>query len=168
MRFIITVVFALLLLTLESVVVKYLGFEVTRIDVTVVLIAFLALRANVMEGAFSAFAVGYLLDLMSGQPTGLYTFLGVLVMLLGRIGNNLLDVRTAPSFAVFAVGMDVLHSLLAIAFTWLTRRGEAGVGFSFGAFVLQAALTGLAALALYPLLKRIDPGADRPEVGVLR
>lgn len=168
MRFVLTLLLALLLLTVESVAVKYLGFEVTRIDVTVAMIAFLALRASVMEGAVSAFAVGYLLDLMTGHPTGLYTFLGVLVMLLGRVGNNLLDVRTAPSFAAFALGMDVLHSLLAIAFTWLTRRGEGGVGFSFGAFVLQAALTGAAAYLLYPLLKRIDPGAERPQVGVLR
>lgn len=167
MKFVVTVLLALVLLSIESVLVKYLGFEVTRIDVTVAVIAFLALRANVMEGAISAFAVGYLLDLMSGQPTGLYTFLGVLLMLLGRVGNNFLDVRTAPSFAVFAVGLDVVHSLLAIFFTWLTGRGDS-VGFSFGAFVLQAVLTGVAALVLYPLLKRIDPGSERPEVGVLR
>jgi rod shape-determining protein MreD len=166
-KFLLTVALAIVLLSVESVVVKYLGFSVVRIDVTVVIIAFLALRAGTLEGAFAAFAVGYLLDLMSGQPTGLYTFLAVLVFLLGRLGSSLVDVRSAASFAVFAVGMDVTHSLLASFFMWLTSRGV-GVGFSLSSLVAQMLLTGLAALLLYPLLRKMDPGSERPEVGSLR
>lgn len=168
MKFISTVVLALLLLTIESVVVKYLGFAVTRIDVTVAMVAFLALRAGVLDGAFSSFCIGYLLDLMSGRPTGLYTFLAVLVFLLGRIGNSLLDVRTVGAFGVFAMGLDLLHSLLALFFTWMTTKEADTLGFSFGGFGMQILLTGLAAMLLFPLLRRVDPGSERPEVGALR
>ena len=168
MKFVVTVLLALLLLTLESVVVKYLGFSVTRIDVTVAMIAFLALRASLMEGALSAFAIGYLLDLMSGRPTGLYTFLGVLVFLLGRFSNSFFDVRSAPAFALFAAAVDAGHGLLALFFGWMTTRQAGVVGFSPGGFVLQVLLTGAAALALYPLLRKMDPGSERPEMGALR
>jgi rod shape-determining protein MreD len=168
LKFVFTVVLALLLLTLESVVVKHLGFSVTRIDVTVAMIAFLALRASLLEGALSAFAIGYLLDLMSGRPSGLYTFLGVLVFLLGRFSNSFVDVRSAPAFVLFAAGVDAGHGLLAIFFNWMTTRQAGAIGFSLGGFASQVALTGLAALALYPLLRKLDPGSERPEMGALR
>lgn len=168
MKFALTVGLALLLLTLESVLVKYLGFSVTRIDVTVAMIAFLALRASLIEGAMSAFAIGYLLDLMSGRPSGLYTFLGVLVFLLGRLSHSLVDLRSATAFAAFAAAMDAVHGLLALFFNWMTTRQAGALGFSLGGFAAQVALTAVAALALYPLLKKFDPGSERSEMGVLR
>ncbi len=167
MRFLLTVGLALVLLSLESVVVKYLGLSVVRIDVTVVIVAFLALRASTLEGAFSSFAVGYMLDLMSGHPTGLFTFLAVLVFLLGRIGSSLVDVRSPPSFAVFAVGMDAVHALLTVFFSWMTSKG-AGVGFSVWSLLIQILLTGASALLLFPLLRKVDPGSERPAIGALR
>ncbi len=167
MRFLLNVGLALVLLSFEAVVLKYFGLSVARIDVTVVMVAFLALRASTMEGAVSSFAIGYMLDLMSGHPTGLFTFLAVLVFLLGRIGSSLVDVRSPVSFAVFAVGMDAVHALLTVFFSWMTSKG-AGVGFSVWSLVVQMLLTGAAALALYPLLRKVDPGSDRPEIGALR
>jgi rod shape-determining protein MreD len=121
-----------------------------------------------VEGAFSAFVIGYLLDLMSGRPTGLYTFLGVLVFLLGRVANSLVDVRSAFTFALFAAAADAGHGLLALFLSWMTTRQSGAVGFSFGGFVFQVLLTGLAALVLYPLLRKLDPGSERPEIGALR
>jgi hypothetical protein len=164
MKFLVTVGLALALLTLESVVVKQAGLVLGRIDVTVVLVAFLALRATLLEGAFSAFAVGYLLDLMSGQPTGLFTFLAVLTFLVGRLVSTFVDVRGALSFALFAMGADVGHSLLSAFFTWLTvKEGST----SLSGLPLQVVLTGAAALALFPLLRRFEAGQDR-QVGLLR
>src|SRR5688572_7547809 len=156
---------ALVLLSLESVIVHRLGLAVTRIDVTVALIAFLALRANTLEGAISSFAVGYLLDLMSGRSTGLYTFLGVFLFLLGRMLASLVDVRSGPMFALYAMGGDVVHTLLAVFFTWITSKEGVGAGAVISAMPLQVLLTGLAALALYPLLRKMDPGSERPEIG---
>lgn len=167
MKFIVTVALALLLLSFEAVLVKYLGLQVTRIDVTVAMVAFLALRASVIEGAFGSFVIGYLLDLMSGQPTGLYTFLAVLVFLLGRIANAFVDVRSAGAFFLFAAAIDALHGVLAAFFTWLTAR-DGTFGISAGGFFLQVFLTGLAGFALYPLFRKLDPGSERPEMGTLR
>ena len=166
MRFAVTLVLALVLITFQSALVHQLGFAVARIDVTVALIAFLSLRAGRIEGAAASFAIGYVLDLLSGQPTGLYTFLAVGVFLVGRGARSLMDVRSAPSFAVFATGLEVVHALSAVFFTWMTSRGEGGAGFSFGAFVLQVVLTALVALALYPLLRRVDPGNERSDSGL--
>ncbi|NVI97887.1 hypothetical protein HV824_07095 [Myxococcus sp. AM009] len=166
MKFLVSVALALALLTLESVLVKQAGLELGRIDVTVVLVAFLALRASLLEGAFSAFSVGYLLDLMSGQPTWLYTFLAVFIFLVGRLVPTFVEVRGPLAFALFAMGADVGHSLLATFFTWLTVK-EDGPGALLAELPLQVALTGIAALALYPLLRRFEASQERP-AGLLR
>src|SRR5262249_890100 len=109
MKLVTTVILTLVLLTLESVAVKYLGFSVSGMDVTIAIVAFLSLRANLVEGAFSSYAVGYLLDLMSGHPTGLYTFLAVFTFLIGRLAASLVEVRSALLFVIFTMAADLGH-----------------------------------------------------------
>ena len=168
MKFLVAVGLALLLLTLESVVVQQLGLAISRIDVTVVLVAFLAVRANTLEGAFSAFSVGYLLDLMSGQPTGLFTFLGVFTFLVGKLVVSLTDVRSRAAFVLFAMGADAGHGVLASFFTWLTTKDGAAWSL-LPALPLQVTLTGVAAAFLYPLLRRFEAAQDRSSsTGLLR
>ncbi|MHB8875231.1 MAG: rod shape-determining protein MreD [Myxococcaceae bacterium] len=168
MKFLLTVGLALVLLTVESVAVKYLGLTVTRIDVTVTLVVFLALRAGTIEGAISAFTVGYLLDVMSGNPTGLYPFLAVLIFLLARLGAALVDARSLFAFALFTAGADFGHGLLAALFTWLTSKEGSVPTASLSGLPLQLALTVTAAVLLWPLLRRIDPGQERAPLGLLR
>lgn len=167
MKFIFTLLLALVMLSLESVLVKQLGLAISRIDVTVVLVAFLALKASTLEGSFSSFSVGYLLDLMSGQPTGLYTFLAVFTFLISRLVLSFVDVRSAPSFILFAVGADILHGLLAAFFTWLTAKGGSAAAMLPG-LPLQVVLTGLCAWLLYPLLRKMEATSERPTLGLLR
>lgn len=168
MKFLTTVAIALLLLVIESVVVHYVGLSVTRIDVTVALVVFLALRANTLEGAISSYAIGYLLDVMSGNPTGLYPFLAVLTFLATRLVSSLVDVRSLFAFVAFAMGADLGHGLTAVLLTWLTSKDGTVAAGSLSNLPIQVFLTGLAAVAMWPLLRRIDPGNDRPEVGALR
>ena len=165
MKLLITLVLTLFLLALESVVVKYLGLSVARIDVTVAIVAFLALKAGLLEGAVAAYAVGYLLDLMTGQPTGLYTLLALVTFLLGRMAASLVDVRSGFSFAGFAMGADVAHGLLAWGISEVSGKQPHLAGL--GGLPLEVVLTGLASLALYPLLRRFGLGAERREPGLL-
>jgi rod shape-determining protein MreD len=156
---------ALLLLSLESVLVKTFGFEVTRIDVGLALVVYAALRATTVEGAFSAFAVGYLLDVFTGRPTGLYPALAVLIFLLVRGGGMLVDGRTRGSYALFIAAATFGHALLAMLFGWVTS--SEGHVSSLSGVPLQVVLTVLAGMAMWPLLKKIEPG-ERPEPGGLR
>jgi hypothetical protein len=168
MKFLVTLALALLLLILESVVVQQLGLAISRIDVTVVLVAFLAVRASTLEGAISSFSVGYLLDLMSGQPTGLFTFLAVFTFLVGKLVVSLVEVRGRAAFVLFAMGADVGHGLLASFFTWLTAKDGAAWALLPG-LPLQVVLTGVAAAFLHPLLRRFEASQDRTSsMGLLR
>lgn len=152
------VLLALVLLSIEAVLVRTFGLEVTRIDVTMVLIVFVAVRSKTVEGALTAFVIGYLLDVFTGRPAGLYPALAVTVFLLARAAAQLLDGKSRTGFALFTVGATLGHSLVAFLLTWLTSRNAEGRVLSLTALPLQALLTGLVALALFPLLVKIEPG----------
>ena len=165
MKLRLTLVLTQLVLALESVAVKYVGLGVARIDVTVAIVAFLSLRAGLLEGTVASYAVGYLLDLMTGRPTGLYTLLAVVTFLLGRIAAGLVDVRTGRSFALFAMAADATHGLLAWGISGVSSKQISLSALS--GLPLEVLLTGGAALLLYPLLKRFGLGAERRDPGLL-
>lgn len=158
---------ALLLLSIESVLGKSFGFEVARIDVGLALVVWVALRATTLEGAFSAFAVGYLLDVFTGRPTGLYPFLAVLIFLLVRGAGQLVDGRSRGGYGLFVAAATFGHALLALFFTWLTARQGGSSGSSLSGVPLQVVLATAAGVLLWPVLLRIESG-DRPEPGILR
>ncbi len=166
MRFVAFSALALLLLSVEAVLVRTFGFEVTRIDVGLALVVYAALRCTTIEGAFSAFSVGYLLDVFTGRPTGLYPALAVLVFLFVRAGGLVVDTRSRGPFALFVAAATVGHALLAVFFSWLTSTAGGQV-LSLSGVPLQVILTTLAGLAMWPLLRKIEPG-ERPEPGLLR
>lgn len=155
---------ALVLLSIEAVLVKTFGFEVTRIDVTIAIIVFMAVRSKTIEGALTSFAIGYLLDVFTGRPSGLYPALAVLVFLLARAASQLLDGKSRLGYALFAAGATVGHSLVAFLLMWLTSKNADGRVLSLTAVPLQALLTGVTAALLFPLLSKIEPG-ERVDVG---
>ena len=165
MKLLLTLVLTLFFLAIESVAVKYLGLGVARIDVTVAIVAFLSLRAGLLEGAVASYSVGYLLDLMTGRPTGLYTLLAVVTFLLGRIAAGLVDVRSGRSFALFAMAADAGHGVLAWGISGVSSKQISLSALS--SLPLEVLLTGAAALLLYPLLKRFGLGAERRDPGLL-
>jgi rod shape-determining protein MreD len=168
MKFVATVVLALVLLSVEAVLTQKLGFTVTRLDVTLVLVVFLGLRSPNLEGAFAAFAIGYLLDVFTGRPTGLYPFLGVLTFLLMRTLSAFVDARAKGLFALVCGAAAFGHGMLAAFFSWLTSRGGAGTMVSLSGLPLQVLLCTLAAPLMWPLLRKLDPAYERPQAGMLR
>ncbi|MBX7114628.1 MAG: hypothetical protein K1X64_09915 [Myxococcaceae bacterium] len=168
MRFLLVTALGLVLLSLASVFSQMFGMMLTRVDVVVALVVFLGLRANTSEGALGAFALGYMLDVFTGRPTGLFPFLAVLTFLLVRLAAGLVDARSRATYALFVSGATLANALLATFFNWLTSSKEdSPVAISLAGLPMQVVLTTAAAALLWPLLRRFDPANDRPEAGVL-
>jgi rod shape-determining protein MreD len=168
LRFAATVGLALLFLSIESVFTRQLGLEVTRLDVTLMLVVFLGLRAATLEGAFASFAIGYLLDVFTGRPTGLYPFLAVFIFLMARMASSFVDARARALFALLCGASALAHGLLAAFFSWLTSRSGGGTIISLTGLPLQALLVTLTAALMWPLLRKLDPAYERPQAGMLR
>ena len=157
---------SLLFLSLEASLVRVFGWSAAPIDITVALVVYAAIFAPTVEGAFTAFALGYMLDALSGRPTGLYAFLAVLLFLAARVANGLIDARTRGLYAAATAAGTVAMGLLAAFFTWMTSRAG-GQTAGLKGLPWQVLFTAVVAFVLWPLLRRLNPGQDRPEPGAL-
>lgn len=157
---------ALLGLSVESVLAKVLGLEILRLDVGLALVVYLGLRGSTIEGSFTAFSIGYLLDVFTGRPTNLFPFLAVLIFLLVRAAGQLVDGRSRPAYVLFVALATLVHALLAVLLTWFTSSQSGGYVASLSVVPVQMILTAVAGALLWPLLQRLERG-ERKEVGSL-
>jgi hypothetical protein len=122
-----------------------------------------------VDGSISAFGIGYVLDVFTGTPKGLMTFLAVLLFLVVRAISGAVDVRSRVAFGLLS-GMGGL--LLSVGAMLLLRHGtslEAAPGaLLLPRMLVEAVLTGLLAPAVLVVLRRLDALFQREEAGLLR
>ncbi len=168
MKFVAFVALALGLLAVESVLAQALGLEITRLEATVALVIFIAVRGTVLEGAFTAFGVGYLLDVFTGRPTGLYPFLAMVNFVGAKLASQIMDGRSLLGFSAFVAVGTTVQALLALFFTWLTSRTLVGHSFSLRGLPLLIVFSVVVGALLYPWLKRLEPGEVRADPRALK
>jgi hypothetical protein len=156
----------LVLLGLACAANRLLGLAVARVDVAVVVVAFLALRAGTIEGALGAFAAGFFVDALSGQPSFLYVFTAVASFLAARTAFPRLEGESALSFALAAGALDLFHNVVAWLLVLLTSPEGVSRSRMLAALPAAAGLTAAAALLCWPLLDAVDARARKPEKGL--
>ncbi len=164
MKLIAISVLALLLLAVECALLRSLRLSIARADVGVVLVLFFALRCPVLEGAIGSAVIGYLVDVLSGQPSGLYVFTAVLTFLFSKFVAPLAEVRSTTVLAALAGCLDVLHNVTTFGLVRLS--GQRGVSYlsMVGAICASAGLTFLTGWLIWPLLKKIDALFKKPDI----
>lgn len=167
MKLLLTIIAALVLLAVQTAAMRAFDFAIARADVTLVVVMFLAIRAQTLEGAVGSFFAGYFLDVLSGQPTGLYAFVSVLMFLVGRVLAPLADVRSAPAFAVLVFAADLLHNLVAWGLVSLATPDGISRGPMLAGLPGSAALTAVIAVPVWVLLAKIEKWNSKPETGLL-
>ncbi len=168
MKLAVFLILALVLVNVEAALLHLFGAGLVRVDVALVIVAFLAQRSMPLEGAIGSFFAGYFVDVISGQPTGLYAFLGVLVFLLAKVACAALDARGVGGFALVAAATSLAHGVLA----WLLTIVSASPDVVRSSAQLTAALptalwTAIAAVPLFYLLRWIEHRFTREEPGLL-
>lgn len=157
-----------LLLAVESALLRPLGLSVARFDVGVAAILFFALRCHTLEGAFGAAVTGYVVDVLSGQPSGLYVFAAVLSFLLARLVAPFVETRSAFAFAAVAAPLDALHNLTVWGLCLVgTAPGDQRPAM-LAAIPASAGLTAAVSLLLWPLFRRVNGAFEKPDPGLLR
>lgn len=151
----------------QAALSRHLGGLPMALPLTLVVWA--ALEARLLEGVAVAVLVGYVLDLFAGGPRGLLTFLAVAAYLTSRLARTSLSVRGALGFAGLTGAAVTLVGVGALVLTRLTAAPGAApaLGLVWRTF-LEAFATAVAALALHPLLLRLEGLLDRePGAGLV-
>lgn len=155
---------ALILYRIEGGLLLWMGPEVARVDVAVLLITFAALHLGAMEGALAAFFVGHVADLFVQGPPGLCRFLAVATWTVVRITSARVSLPnwfssllyTGGAAAAFQAGLLGGLSLVA-------GQGTAPGTIAWLSLVPQSILTAAFAIPIHAALSRLDHLTSRRE-----
>lgn len=167
MRPLVHVLLALVLAALQAALTRHLGGGVVGACLLAPALVHLALGAGNVDGAVGAAGVGYVLDLASGTPKGLFTFLAVAVFLAARLAGAAVDLRGRLGFALLSAGAALGLSAGGVALLRAAVAPEAQPGWGLLPRILvEAALTGLLAPLLQVALRRVDGllGEEEPDL----
>lgn len=155
----------LLAMAASGVLVRVFGFSNARIEIAAVLVVYACTALDTTRAAICSFAAGYLFDLMSGAPTGLYAFVAMLTFIACRVAVVMVDVAGPLSFGLLCAFIDAIHQLLAYGLLSFFAGRTAPHPASAALYALPATclLTGLAAAVLFPAFQRLDEAFDRPD-----
>ena len=169
MRPVVAFVFALLLVSLQAALLRYLGGGAVSIALALPIVVYLGLHGGNVDGAVGAAAVGYVMDLMAGGPKGLMTFLAVALFLGSRLAGAALSVQGKIGFAVLSAVGSFLYGAAALLFTRAVSPDESAPPYALlGRVLVEALLTGLAAPFVLVCLRRVERLYTREEQGLLR
>lgn len=167
MRPLVLFLLAVVLAGLQAALTRHLGGGAVTACLLAPVIVHLALSAANVDGAVGAAAVGYVLDLASGTPKGLMTFLAVAIFLVLRFTGTAVDVRGRVGFALLSAAGALGLSTGAVALQRLVSAPEVAPGWGLLPRLLaDAALTGLVAPLIQLLVRRLDAwlGDEEPDL----
>jgi hypothetical protein len=163
------VVFALLLAALQAAFLRWFGGGVLSVTILAACVVYVGLHAGNVDGSVGAAGIGYVLDLVSGTPKGLMTFLAVLVFVVVRGVSAAVDVRGRAGFAALSALASLVMALGAMLLTSYTVPPEAAPGLTLvPRMLLDAVLTASASPLVLAAMRRIDGMFHREEPGLLR
>jgi rod shape-determining protein MreD len=117
---------------------------------------------RVLRGATTAFAIGYLYDLFTGNPLGLHTFVFVVGYLTAWLLGYLLTFRGVVFEMLLTFTLTVLLAGLLEVIRGFTPGGMAWSGVTLTITLFASAFaTALVAPILFAIVRWIDPESER-------
>ena len=125
-----------------------------RADLLLVVVLYLAMHDEWIQGTALSFVAGYLSDLAAATPAGLYTFLAVITFVIVRTTGSAFKADGGLQAALLAFLASIVHSVLAAALFRLLLPGSVfGLQFSL---LWSAVATGLGAIPTFAVLRSLD------------
>lgn len=169
MRPVFAFLFALVLASAQAALLRYVGGGAASLALPLPIVVYLSLHAGNMDGAVGAAGVGYVLDLVTGVPKGLMTFLAVALFLFGRLAAGAFSVQGRTGFAVLSGLGTFLYGLAVLVLTRAVSPPESAPSFALlGRVLVEAVLTGALAPLVMMAMRQFDAFFVREEPGLLR
>lgn len=163
------VLFALALAAVQAAVLHWVGGGALPLALLAACIVYLGLNGGNVDGSVAAAGVGYVMDLTSGTPKGLMTFLAMALFLAVRAVSAAIDVRGRAAFALLSGFGAIFLSLGALILTRYTAPAAAAPGaILLPRMLAEGALTGVLSPLVAMGLRRVDGLFHREEPGLLR
>lgn len=162
------VAFALVVAAVQASFLRWVGGGWFSLSLLAACVVYLSLHGGNVDGCVGSAGIGYVLDLMTGSPKGLMTFLAVLLFVVARSVSSSVDVRGRAAFGLLSGAGALFLSIGALILTRMTVPPDAAPGATLlPRMLLEAILTGLLSPALLVGLRRLDAMFHREEPGLL-
>ncbi len=117
---------------------------------------------RVLRGAATAFAVGYLYDVFTGNPLGIHTLVFVVGFLSARLIGYLLSFRGVPFEMALTFALTLLLGGLLEGIRTFVPGGMSWSGLALTVALFGSAFTtALVAPLLFAIARRLDPATER-------
>ena len=160
---------ALALASVQAAMLRWLGGGALPLMLALPMVLWLGLHASSVEGAVSATAIGYVLDLASGGPKGLMTFLAVALFLFARAAGAAVDIPGRFGFAILTFIGTFLAGCAALGLIDLVSPPLAAPALALvGRVALEALTTALVSPLVFSLMNGVDRLFAREDPTLLR
>ena len=132
-------------------------------EIAAIASVYLGLTARrTLAGAVGAsIVIGYLADLLSGAPVGLYALVSGIICIIGHLVHRRIVVRGVRFTIAFSIFVALASSFLVAVLRWVTSQ-PTGTGLSEAIAILGPALpTAVLGPLLLRLLRRVDAAFAR-------
>jgi cell shape-determining protein MreD len=117
---------------------------------------------RVLRGAATAFAIGYLYDLFTGNPLGIHTFVFVVGYLSAWLIGYLLSFRGRPFEMILTFTLTLALGGLLEGIRSFVPGGMSWSGLALGLSLFGSAFaTALVAPVFFAVARRLDPATER-------
>ncbi len=162
----------LLALALGLLLAQALGgtlSEWIRPDFVLVFALGMGLRTNATPALVLAFGMGFVVDVLSGAPLGLYALLRGTACALTRLFDRALYLRAPGPWAAYVAGYSVADAaLVALVCQFFAPESVLPFGALLARLPGQALSTAIVAAPLLALFLRLDGESDRKGLSMLR
>jgi rod shape-determining protein MreD len=160
---------SLALASVQAAILRFAGGGGLSLALALPVVVYLGLFAGNVDGAVGAAGVGYVIDLMSGGPKGLMTFLAVALFLFSRLIGAALAVQGRIGFAVLTGIGTFLYGAVALLFLGAVSPAESAPGFGLtGRLLAESLATAALSPLVFEVMRRVDGLFVREESGLLR
>lgn len=158
----------ILFLTLQTTLLMSFPIQRIRPDIVLILTLYLGLTYPPISGGILAFFIGYLMDLFSGNPFGLYTFSRPLIFYAAQLFRDWFYLKSLSFQFLFVFISGLLEGLLILfLISALNLPSLPNFFHSFFTFLLpQAVFTSLIAPLFFFLFDKGSVFLFKQEMGL--
>ena len=106
--------FTFLLLCLQTTILNSFPGVPVKPDITIVMVSYLGIFKGPFMGLCYSFALGYVMDTLSGSVLGLYSFLRVVTLFLTRLSSEKTYLKNGLSQCMIIILLSIIDGLLII------------------------------------------------------
>lgn len=143
-------------LSLQTTILNFSPHIPVKPDLIIIMVAYLGIFQGPGRGLFLAATLGYLVDILSGGITGMFTFLRIATFFLTKLVCENLYLKSVLSQTILIIILSIIDGILLLSTLYLFSSVENLWIFVARFLPLHAVLTGIFGPLIFLILNKTE------------